>query len=134
LVELGGEARLEECVEPVPAVVPEPAEPLVEARREHSRAPERRSTASGIICPRCGWEEDVSAKFCSLCLHRFNKTEKLDFGQPDGIHSPLENPYEPTQPRATASFGERLRSLPRRTYVVAAVAMVILVAVLVALR
>jgi tRNA A-37 threonylcarbamoyl transferase component Bud32 len=29
-------------------------------------------------CPKCGWDEDVEAKFCSICLFNFNRTEPLN--------------------------------------------------------
>jgi len=29
-------------------------------------------------CPKCGWDEDEDAKFCSICLFSFNKTESLN--------------------------------------------------------
>jgi serine/threonine protein kinase len=44
------------------------------------------------LCPKCGWEEDADAKFCSICTFNFNKTEPLSLAQlqTDGeVENPL---------------------------------------------
>jgi serine/threonine-protein kinase len=43
-------------------------------------------------CPKCGWEEDADAKFCSVCRFNFNKTEPLtltDLQKNLGADNPL---------------------------------------------
>ncbi|HET6463378.1 MAG TPA: hypothetical protein VFH33_06215, partial [Candidatus Krumholzibacteria bacterium] len=94
LKELGGEVRLEEFVEPVK--VPEPsARTPNDAKQEainqnvHS---ERRTSSGGILCSHCGWEEEADARFCSLCLRRFNKTDKIDLRALEHKDNPVENP------------------------------------------
>jgi tRNA A-37 threonylcarbamoyl transferase component Bud32 len=96
LVELGGQARLEVFVEPPKEeAAPTPrktrSEPKMDAAMLQSQA-ERRTSSGGIICPSCGWEEEVDAKFCSLCLRHFNKTDKLSVRGFDTGDNPLENP------------------------------------------
>jgi hypothetical protein len=90
LLELGGDVRLEEFVEPRKET-PRPSEPKQDAAILQSQA-ERRTSTGGILCPRCGWEEEADAKFCSLCLRRFNKTDKLSVRGFDNVSNPEENP------------------------------------------
>ena len=91
LVELGGTVRVEEVVVPVepprPEVTPEPksdASSIAGARRRNNK--------SGIVCSRCGWEEESNAVFCSLCLNRFNKTDKINIRGFPSLENPAENP------------------------------------------
>ena len=35
-------------------------------------------------CPKCGWDEDADARFCSICLISFNKTEPLSLEELQG--------------------------------------------------
>lgn len=109
--ELGGTARLEVVVEAAPAAE-EKAAPAVS--KELAKPLERRSSTGGILCPRCGWEEEPDARFCSLCLQHFNKTDKIDvpnFASRPGFDDPGENPLSdedrpeaaPPAPRAMPS-------------------------------
>ncbi len=89
--ELGGTARLEVVVEAAPVE----EKPPVVTSKELAKPTERRSASGGILCPRCGWEEEPDARFCSLCLHHFNKTDKIDvpdFVARPGFEDPGENP------------------------------------------
>lgn len=91
--ELGGTARLETVVEAAP-VVEEKAPPGTST--EIAKPLERRTQSGGILCPRCGWEEEPDARFCSLCLQTFNKTDKIDvpnFTARPGFDDPGENPH-----------------------------------------
>jgi tRNA A-37 threonylcarbamoyl transferase component Bud32 len=131
LVELGGEARLEEVVERVREVpLPDPSsEPKQDVLRQSEA--ERRTTSGGIICPRCGWEEEADAKFCSLCLRRFNKTDKLSLRGLDNAVNPEENPLSaPDRPSGGLhDAAEWLRAVPPA--VLAVVSGVLLVAIVV---
>jgi serine/threonine protein kinase len=51
-------------------------------------------------CPKCGWDEDADAKFCSICLFSFNKTEQLDLASLQGGPR-IPNPLADESPRAT---------------------------------
>ena len=51
-------------------------------------------------CPKCGWDEDADAKFCSICLFSFNKTEQLDLASLQGAPQ-IPNPLADESPRAT---------------------------------
>ncbi len=91
--ELGGTARMEVVVDAVPSVEEKPAAPV--ASKELAKPLERRTPSGGILCPRCGWEEEPDARFCSLCLQHFNKTDKIDvpnFTSRPGFDDPGENP------------------------------------------
>lgn len=64
-------------------------------------------------CPKCGWEEDVDAKFCSICLFNFNKTEPLSFPgmhKPDEFENPLAAGNEDVLP--AENLIDKLRGLP----------------------
>ncbi|MDH4037611.1 MAG: serine/threonine protein kinase [Candidatus Krumholzibacteria bacterium] len=102
--ELGGEARMDAIVPPSavasarpeappPPVPPVPAQPEPESPSGKVQSP--RSVPKGaIVCPSCGWEEDMGAKFCTMCRHSFNKTDKIDLNamrQP-GFADPAQNP------------------------------------------
>jgi serine/threonine protein kinase len=133
LEELGGEVRLEEVVE-APRSEERPKEPSdvkQEATNRHVQ-PERRSATGGIICSRCGWEEDADAKFCSLCLRRFNKTDKLNVPGPDGIPNPDENPLGlPDSRNATLQeAADWFRSVPPAVLFIASAAVLLLVIIL----
>jgi tRNA A-37 threonylcarbamoyl transferase component Bud32 len=126
LTELGGQARLEELTE-APADPPPsktPSEPKVDL-------PVRKTSRGGILCPRCGSEEEADARFCSLCLQSFNKTDKISV-RAIGIN-PSDNPLLPGASRTTSgkTLGERVQSVPRVAF--AAAAVVVLVAALVVL-
>jgi len=96
--ELGGDARMDAIVQPSPVVEapPEPS-PLREPQPQPKPAPptsSRRVPAGAVLCPNCGWEEDIHAKFCSMCRYSFNKTDKIDLNamrQP-GFADPADNP------------------------------------------
>ena len=104
--ELGGVGRLEQVVEKVPR----PAEVVAEVKREAPKPLERRSSTGGIVCPRCGWEEEIDAKFCSLCLQSFNRTEKLDLDDlRPGFERPEDNPLSADAQPAANSLVRRLR-------------------------
>jgi hypothetical protein len=114
LVELGGEVRLEEFVEPKPVeATKEPSDAKQEAINKHVQ-PERLTSSGGIICSRCGWEEDADAKFCSLCLRRFNKTDKIDVRTFETLDKPDENPLRrPDEaPASLKEAAEWFRSVP----------------------
>ncbi|MCI0453009.1 MAG: serine/threonine protein kinase [Candidatus Latescibacteria bacterium] len=90
--ELGGTARLEVVVDAPPVVEEKPA---AQTSKEIAKPLERRTANGGILCPRCGWEEEPDARFCSLCLQHFNKTDKIDapnFADRPGFDDPEENP------------------------------------------
>ncbi len=94
--DLGGTARLETVVEktPAPEEVAIPSKP-----KEPAKPLERRSASGGVVCPRCGWEEEADARFCSLCLQHFNKTDKIDvsdFVARPGFDRPEDNPLSDT--------------------------------------
>lgn len=114
--ELGGTARLEVVVEAAPAEVEKPT-PAVS--KELAKPLERRSATGGILCPRCGWEEEPDARFCSLCLQHFNKTDKIDvpnFASRPGFDNPGENPLsDEDRPVAARSA----RTLPPRRVMIA---------------
>ncbi len=107
--ELGGTARLEVVVEAAPPV--EEKAPAASTHHEIAKPLERRTASGGILCPRCGWEEEPDARFCSLCLQHFNKTDKIDvpnFASRPGFDDPGENPLsdgelESAAPRARAA-------------------------------
>jgi serine/threonine protein kinase len=131
--ELGGTARLEVVVDAPPVVEEKPAAP---ASKEIAKPLERRSSNGGILCPRCGWEEEPDARFCSLCLQHFNKTDKIDapnFATRPGFEDPDENPL---------SEGEETRTLPAphasagpvpRPYLIAGACGVVVIVVLLVL-
>ncbi len=103
LEELGGEVRLEEFVEPVRAPDPSsrtPSDAKQEAINQQVQS-ERRTSSGGILCSHCGWEEEADAKFCSLCLRRFNKTDKLDVRAFENTDNPDENPLSLPDSRNT---------------------------------
>jgi serine/threonine protein kinase len=79
---------------------------------EHKKkdAPARKTPTR--TCPKCGWEEDADAKFCSICLFNFNKTEPLNLAalQSGGkVENPLAADKSYTVP--TSSL-DRFRELP----------------------
>jgi tRNA A-37 threonylcarbamoyl transferase component Bud32 len=130
--ELGGTARLDVVVDAAP-VVEEKAAP-VEAPSATPKPLERRTTSGGILCPRCGWEEEPDARFCSLCLQHFNKTDKIDapnFASRPGFDDPEENPHSDGDTARAAPRGARSHH-PRRAYFIggAVVVTVLVVAVL----
>jgi tRNA A-37 threonylcarbamoyl transferase component Bud32 len=113
LVELGGQARLEEFTEPAKEEPKKtPSEPKQDVAELQSQG-ERRTSSGGIVCP-CGWEEDADAKFCSLCLRRFNKTDKIDLRSVDTTTNPLENPLTlpDSHPVALQDIVQWMRSIP----------------------
>jgi tRNA A-37 threonylcarbamoyl transferase component Bud32 len=136
LVELGGEARLEEFVEPVEAPPPPlpktSSEPKQDVVDRFANA-ERRTSSGGIVCPRCGWEEDADAKFCSLCLQHFNKTDKIDVPAFENHDNPAENPLhaDESSPAPSPARAGSLRTIPRPVLVVAGALVVVLIVVLV---
>jgi len=98
--EAGGAARVDRSSQPQSSesrqssaeheVHPEdesrPSEPDLSTTVEHHPINDRaddqysaRPKKSGATrtCPKCGWEEDADARFCSICLVSFNKTEPL---------------------------------------------------------
>jgi hypothetical protein len=114
LVELGGEVRLEEFVEAKPVgVTKEPSDAKQEAIIKNVQQ-ERLTSSGGIICSRCGWEEDADAKFCSLCLRRFNKTDKIDVRALETLDNPEKNPLSlpDATPTSLKEAAEWFRSIP----------------------
>jgi serine/threonine protein kinase len=149
--ELGGEARMDPIVTASAAAsVPRPAQssdagtgvespsrPAAPAQPspqpEKSKRP-RCVPKGAVICPNCGWEEDVGAKFCSICRYSFNRTDKIDLNamkQP-GFADPSENPllFSEGGPSAHASEG-RHGDVPTRVIIaIGAVLMLVPIIVL----
>jgi len=140
LQELGGEARMEAvAAEKAPssttnaAAQPAPDDRSANATRN---ARERRTSSGGIVCPRCGWEEDADAKFCSLCLRRFNKTDKIEVRSvTPGFENPEENPLglDAPESRGVLDLVPGLRNVPPHLLYGGGVAVVIVIAILVSL-
>jgi tRNA A-37 threonylcarbamoyl transferase component Bud32 len=128
LQELGGEVRLEEFVEPVKTIEPSrtPSDVKQEAINQHVH-PERRTSSGGILCSHCGWEEEADAKFCSLCLRRFNKTDKLDVRAFENTDNPEQNPLSlPASPNThVAEAMQWFRSVPPAVLILASGALVL---------
>ncbi len=89
--QLGGKARMQAIREepvvveaPMAQETPAPAEKPVSARRAPSGA---------LFCPSCGWEEDAEARFCSMCRHTFDKTERINLADLAGMNAPADNPF-----------------------------------------
>jgi tRNA A-37 threonylcarbamoyl transferase component Bud32 len=104
--ELGGTARLEMVADAVPVE----EQPASSESREIAKPLERRSPTGPIVCPRCGWEEEADARFCSLCLQQFNKTDKIDamnFGS-GGFANPDLNPHSDAKPASPSARAERV--------------------------
>lgn len=59
--------------------------PIGQKNAEQRPVPQRMATR---LCPKCGWEEDADAKFCSICMCNFHKTEPLTL---EGLQSRMEN-------------------------------------------
>ena len=109
--ELGGVGRLDVVVEKAPPPV---EEPVATKPKEASKPLERRSFTGGVICPRCGWEEEADAKFCSLCLTHFNRTDKLDMDEfviRPGFDRPEDNPLSGEEPAAANGLARRFRGV-----------------------
>jgi len=125
LVELGGEVRLEEFVEPV-AASKTPSEPR-ENLSELKPSAETRTHSGGILCSRCGWEEESDARFCSLCHRRFNKTDKIDVRSLDTLDNPAENPLNtPELPHTSLHDAmEWFRSVPPMVIIIASAALLL---------
>jgi serine/threonine protein kinase len=113
IVELGGTARVEELPATPPASARTTSGEPAAAKPPSRPDLERRTTSGGIICPRCGWEEEADAKFCSLCLRRFNKTDKIDVRSFQSADNPEENPLA-ASPGREGLFG-RLGGLRRES-------------------
>jgi tRNA A-37 threonylcarbamoyl transferase component Bud32 len=116
ITELGGSARVEEVVERVEKPRVEERAPGARAGGEARPPAERRTSSGGIICPRCGWEEEGDARFCSLCLQQFNKTDKIDVHAFRTVDNPDENPLAAgdAAPADAAGWRQRVRGVPRR--------------------
>jgi len=132
---LGGTARLEEVAAAAAESAPEktsrtPSSAGMDARSRSTA--ERRTSSGGIICPRCGWEEEADAKFCSLCLRRFNKTDKLDVRVLSTMENPVENPLaleDAMGPRTPAWAARPLQRPALAAVAVAAVVVLVILAV-----
>lgn len=113
LVELGGQVRLEEFTEPKETPRKNPSEPKQDMAEMQSQG-ERRTSSGGIVCSSCGWEEEADARFCSLCLRRFNKTDKLNVRAAENAVNPDENPLSlpDTHLPAIQEAIDWLRSVP----------------------
>jgi hypothetical protein len=132
LVELGGEVRLEEFVEPKPVEKSkEPSDAKQEAINKHVQ-PERLTSTGGIICSHCGWEEDADAKFCSLCLRRFNKTDKIDVRALETMDNPDENPLSlpDTTPNSLREAAEWFKNVPPMVMICASAALLLIVIII----
>jgi len=85
-----------------------------------------KSTATRT-CPKCGWEEDADARFCSVCLTSFNKTEPLNLAELPGgqpIHNPLA--HEEKGYNLNRSLTDQIHDLPNNIKFGGLVAAVIL--------
>jgi serine/threonine protein kinase len=69
--------------------------PIIARRDEAPRENPAKRDRSTRECPKCGWEEDVDAKFCSVCRCSFNKTEPLNLAR-------LQNGEQPENPLRNA--------------------------------
>ncbi len=127
--ELGGNARME-ALAPAPKPAPAAASPhamTVEVPAHNSAEGEktsgrtRRVPTGVIVCPKCGWEEDAHAKFCSMCHHSFNRTARLDLAalQRAGFSDPNENPLVEADGENRARAPGRPRWKTRTAVVVA---------------
>lgn len=135
LKELGGEVALEQCVDRVVTEesAREPSDLKQEAVNKHVQS-EKRTASGGILCSHCGWEEEADAKFCSLCLRRFNKTDKISVpAQLDHIE-----PGQPGDPHTGhASVAEAMqwfRAVPPMALMIASAALLVLVIVIFVVR
>jgi hypothetical protein len=127
LVELGGQVRLEEFVEPPKEEARKtPSEPRQDAAELQNRA-ERRTSSGGIVCPTCGWEEEADAKFCSLCLRRFNKTDKLSVRAFENVDNPAENPLSASADNTHGEVVQWFRSVPPAVLAIASAALLVVV-------
>ncbi|HEU4364026.1 MAG TPA: protein kinase [Candidatus Krumholzibacteria bacterium] len=133
--ELGGEARMDairergRLVDPIPE--PPPAEPAASARvASHKPARSRRLPGGAVVCPSCGWEADADARFCSMCHHNFNKTDKIDVRslRHAGFEDPFENPllYESEGNRPGGRLRGLLAAIPAKVIVGAGAALLLL--------
>jgi hypothetical protein len=92
--------------------------------------PELRALEDGrriLVCPACGFEEDLSARFCSFCAHNFQRTQELDqieLAQRQAIAS--GNPLTDDSPSAAQAFIERFRELPPNIRIAGVAGIVIL--------
>jgi len=135
LTELGGEVRLEEFVEAIKPAEPArtPSSAKDEAVRQNVQ-PERRTSSGGILCSHCGWEEESDAKFCSLCLRRFNKTDKIDVRAFENRDNPQENPLTTeSQGPGSAETVPRSHTAPRMLIMIAGgVLLIAMIAIVIA--
>ena len=86
--------------------------PIVTARETQSQDTSAGRERSTRECPKCGWEEDIDAKFCSVCRCNFNKTEPLNLAQLQNGQLP-DNPLrrsagQPFDPAEMMSWFEKL--------------------------
>ena len=133
LEELGGEVRLEEFVEPVePAEQSSrtPSDVKQEAINQNVHS-ERRTSSGGILCSHCGWEEEADAKFCSLCLRRFNKTDKLDVRAFETTDNPDQNPLSLPDSRRTSATEaiEWFRNVPPMVLIIGSALLIVAVVI-----
>jgi hypothetical protein len=129
LVELGGVVRLEEFVEPKAVeTTREPSDAKQEAINKNVQ-PEKLTSTGGIICSRCGWEEDADAKFCSLCLRRFNKTDKIDVRAFETVDNPVENPLSlpDATPASLKEAAEWFRTIPPMVMILGSALLLVIV-------
>ncbi len=84
----------------------------INQRGEHQPAGTRKAAATRK-CPKCGWDEDAEAKFCSVCLLSFNKTEPISLADLQGGRIP-DNPLAATVDNhiPVAGLVDRIRELP----------------------
>ena len=132
--ELGGTARMDVVVEAAPPVEEKPA--AAAASKEIAKPLERRTPSGGILCPRCGWEEEPDARFCSLCLQHFNKTDKIDvpnFASRPGFDDPGENPLSEDEIERAAAPRRSALPMDRKRVLLIAGAAVVVVGALVLL-
>jgi serine/threonine protein kinase len=81
-----------------------------EKRPDDVPLPQRQATR---LCPKCGWEENADAKFCSICLFNFHKTEPLNLAalqSGDPPVNPLARNRNYSLPQT--SVVDKLRELP----------------------
>jgi len=103
----------------------------INERGEHQPAGPRKAAAKRK-CPKCGWDEDTEAKFCSVCLFSFNKTEPISLADLQGGRIP-DNPLAAVveQYIPVAGLVDRIRELPTNVKYGSLAALVILLLLIV---
>ncbi|MGD8413765.1 MAG: protein kinase, partial [Candidatus Latescibacterota bacterium] len=86
----------------------------IDEQREDARTPRPVQSGETRKCPKCGWQEDADAKFCSICLFNFNKTEQLSLEDLQARQA-AQNPLVVERSRGGApapGLVDKIRELP----------------------